>query len=171
MNCYVIRSSSFAAKWKVKTWTKQSKTKKKQKRIHPKTNNSKNFCPEKKKNLLQKQKNCRSFLTKKHQANPISLLLSSQEEAGEVRHRQFLHLPVTDRFAILQNLWIPIMSRRVVVRWSDTLFESRFFPLVRFRITVTGNFFNLDSRFAGRRLRPVYMEVGVPRFKWGDPLR
>ena len=54
------------------------------------------------------------------------------------------------------------MSRCMAVRCSDTLFE-RFFPFVRFRIT--GNFYHLDSRFAkaGRRLGPVYMEVGVPR--------
>ena len=63
--------------------------------MHP--NN--NFCPKKKKkkNLFKNKK-----LSK---ANPISrLLLSSQEEANEVRHKQFLHVPVTDRFAILQNL-------------------------------------------------------------------
>ena len=61
--------------------------------------------PEKKKKPYSKTKNCRSFLTEKHQANPISrLLLSSQEEANEVRNQQFLNVPVTDRFAILQNL-------------------------------------------------------------------
>ena len=70
-------------------------------KIHP---NNNNFCPKKKKNPYSKTKHCRSFLTEKHQANPISrLLLSSQEEANEVRHKQFLHVPVTDRFAILQN--------------------------------------------------------------------
>ena len=79
------------------------------------------------------------------------------------------HWPVCDSAKLMNSHYVA--SRRVVVRWSDTLFESRFFPLVRFRLTVTRNFFNLDSRFAGRRLRPVYMEVGVPRFKWGDPLR
>ena len=78
--------------------------KKNKKEFTLKQTTARTFARKKKKNLLQKQKNCRSFLTKKHQANPISLLLSSQEEAGEVRHRQFLHLPVTDRFAILQNL-------------------------------------------------------------------
>ena len=58
-----------------------------------------------KKKPYSKTKDCQSFLTEKHQANPISrLLLSSQEEANEVRHKQFLHVPVTDRFAILQNL-------------------------------------------------------------------
>ena len=64
---------------------KQSKSKK----IHPKTNNNKNFCL--KKNLIHKKKrkkerkkeNSRSVLSEKHQANPISLLISSQEEAGE----------------------------------------------------------------------------------------
>ena len=72
--------------------------------IHP---NKNNFCPKKKKKKKKpysKTKHCQSFLTEKHQANPISrLLLSSQEEANEVRHKQFLHVPVTDRFAILQN--------------------------------------------------------------------
>ena len=40
-----------------------------------------------------------------------------------------------------------------------------FFPLVRFRITVTGNFFNLDSHFAraGRRLRSVLHGGGGPQ--------
>ena len=58
----------------------------------------------KKKKTYSKSKHCRSPLTEKHQANPISrLLFSSQEEANEVRHKQFLHVPVTDRFAILQN--------------------------------------------------------------------
>ena len=35
-----------------------------------------------------------------------------------------------------------------------------------------GNFFNLDSRFSksGRRVEPVYMELGSPG-RWGDPLR
>ena len=52
------------------------------------------FARKKKKNLFKNKK-----LSK---ANPISrLLLSSQEEANEVRHKQFLHVPVTDRFAIL----------------------------------------------------------------------
>ena len=50
---------------------KQSRSKK----IHPKTNNNK-------KTLFLK-KNSRSFLSEKHQANPISLLISGQEEAGE----------------------------------------------------------------------------------------
>ena len=60
---------------------KQSKTKK----IHPKTNNNKNFPPKKKTLFIKKErkKNSRSFLSEKHQANPISLLISSQEEAGE----------------------------------------------------------------------------------------
>ena len=60
---------------------KQSKSKKKN---HPKTNNNNNFFP-KKKNLIhkKKKKNSRSFLSEKHQANPISLLISSQEGAGE----------------------------------------------------------------------------------------
>ena len=59
---------------------KQSKSKK----IHPKTNNNKNFCPKKKTLFLKKKrKNSRSFLSEKHQANPISLLISGQEEAGE----------------------------------------------------------------------------------------
>ena len=40
-----------------------------------------------------------------------------------------------------------------------------FFALVRFRITVTGNFFNLDSHFAkaGRRLRSVLHGGGGPQ--------
>ena len=29
---------------------------------------------------------------------------SSQEQVGEVRRKQFLHVPVTDQFAIPQNL-------------------------------------------------------------------
>ena len=62
------------------------------------------FARKKKKKTYSKSKHCRSPLTEKHQANPISrLLFSSQEEANEVRHKQFLHVPVTDRFAILQN--------------------------------------------------------------------
>ena len=100
------------------------------------TNN--NFCPKKKnKPLIKKKKNQSFFLTEKHQTSPISLLLSSQEEAGEVRHKQFLHVPVTDRFATL----------------SSNVFTS---------CTIQnncGNFFNLDSRLAkaGRRLGPVYI--------------
>ena len=54
------------------------------------------------------------------------------------------------------------MSRRIAARCSDTLFE-RFFPSCTIQ-NDCGNFFNLDSPFAkaGRRLGPVYMEVGVP---------
>ena len=59
---------------------------------------------QKNKKPYSKTKHCRSPLTVKHQANPISrLLFWSQEEANEVRHKQLLHVPVTDRFAILQN--------------------------------------------------------------------
>ena len=94
-----------------------------------------NFCP-KKKPLIKKKKG-QSFLTEKHQTNPISLLLSSREEAGEVRHKQFLHVPVTDRFATLSSNVFP----------SCTIQNN------------CGNFFNLDSRLskAGRRLGPVYI--------------
>ena len=79
-------------------------------------------------------------VTEKHQTNPISLLLSSREEAGEVRHKQFLHVPVTDRFATLSSNVFP----------SCTIQNN------------CGNFFNLDSRLskAGRRLGPVYISGG-----------
>ena len=60
---------------------------------------------------------------------------------------------------------IPIMSRRIAARRSDTLFErsSNVFPSCTIQNNC-GNFFNLGSRFAkvGRRLGLVYMEVGVP---------
>ena len=60
---------------------------------------------------------------------------------------------------------IPILSRRIAARCSDTLFEhsSNVFPSCTIQNNC-GNFFNLDTRFAkaGRRLGPVYMEVGVP---------
>ena len=77
-----------------------------------------------------------------------------------MRRKHLLHVPVTDQFAILQNLSIPIMPRRIAVRCSDT---SLLFPSCTIRNNC-GNFFNLDSRFvkAGKRLGPVYIEVGVP---------
>ena len=57
------------------------------------------------------------------------------------------------------------MSRYVVVRWSDTLFERFSLLYDRFRITVTGNFFNLDSHFAkaGKRLRSGLHGGGGPQ--------
>ena len=45
-----------------------------------------------------------------------------------MRRKQFLHAPVTDRFAIPQNLSIPIISRHIGVGCSGTLFER--FPLL-----------------------------------------
>ena len=70
---------------------------------------------------------------------------------------------------------IPIMSRRIAApaRCSDTLFEhsSNVFPSCTIQNNC-GNFFNLDTRFAkaGRRLGPVYMEVGVPMLVRGTRL-
>ena len=64
---------------------------------------------------------------------------------------------------------IPIMSRRIADRCSDTLFErsSNVFPSCTIQNNC-GNFFNLGSRFAkaGRPLGPVYMELGVPMLVW-----
>ena len=101
---------------------KQSKSKKKN---HPKTNNNNNFFP-KKKNLIHKKKKkkfTKLFKWETPGQSNFTTDIEPRRSWWSRRHKQFLHVLVTDRFAILQNLWIPIMSRRVVVRWSDTLFE------------------------------------------------
>ena len=81
-----------------------------------------------------------------------------------MRRKQFLHVPVTERFAISQNLSIPIMSRRVASQLDVVTLSSKAFPSCTIQNNC-GNFYHLDNRFAkaGRRLRPVYMEMGVPR--------
>ena len=82
-----------------------------------------------------------------------------------MRRKQFLHVPVTDLFAIPQNLIYINSQCRVASQLDEGTLSSNVFPLVRFRKTVSGNLFNLDSRFAkaDRRLGPIYMKVGVPR--------
>ena len=59
------------------------------------------------------------------------------------------------KFGKTSFISIPIMSRRIAARSSDPSCTIQ---------NNWGNFFNLDTRFAkaGRRLGPVYMEVGVP---------
>ena len=84
---------------------------------------------------------------------------------GEVRRKQFLHVPVTDRLAIPQNLiYINFPLCRVASQLDVVTLSSNVFPSCTIQNNC-GNFFNLDSRFAkaGRRLDPAYMEVGVPR--------
>ena len=52
----------------------------------------------------------------------------------------------------------------VASQLDEVTLSSNVFPFCTIQNNC-GNFFNLDSRFAksGRRLEPVYMEVGVPR--------
>ena len=62
-----------------------------------------------------------------------------------------------------QNLYqFPLC--RVASQLDVVTLSSNVFPSCTIQNNC-GNFFNLDSRFAkaGRRLGPVYMEVGVPR--------
>ena len=89
---------------------------------------------------------------------------------GEVRGKQFLHVPVsTERSAIPQNvIYIKFPLCRVASQLDVVTLSSNVFP----SCTIQNNcrkFVYLDSHFAkaGRRLGPVYMEVGVNRWvRW-----
>ena len=72
------------------------------------------------------------------------------------------------QFRKIINNWYQFPLCRVVSQLDVVTLSSNVFPSCTIQNNC-GNFFNLDSRFAkaGRRLGPVYMEVGVPRLvKW-----
>ena len=97
-----------------------------------------------------------------HQTNPISRLLIHRSKNKLVKW--FLHVPVIDQFAIAQNfIYSQFPLCRVASQLDVVTLSSNVFPSCTIQNNC-GNFFNLDSRFAkaGRRLGPVYMEVGVP---------
>ena len=80
----------------------------------------------------------------------------------------FLHVPVTDRFAIPQNfIYSQFPLCRVASQLDVVTLSSNVFPSCTIQNNC-GNFFNLGSRFAkaGRPLGPVYMELGVPMLVW-----
>ena len=82
-----------------------------------------------------------------------------------MRRKQFLYVPVTDRLATPQNLiYINFPLCRVALQLDVVTLSSNVFPSCTIQDNC-GNLFNLDSRFAkaGRRLGPVYMEMGDPK--------
>ena len=68
------------------------------------------------------------------------------------------------QFRKVINNWYQFPLCRVVSQLDVVTLSSNVFSSCTIQNNC-GNFFNLDSRFAkaGRRLGPVYMEVGVPR--------
>ena len=76
----------------------------------------------------------------------------------------YVSVCLNDLFAIPQNLiYIKFPLCRVASQLDVVTLSSNVFPSCTIQNNC-GNFFNLDSPFAkeGRRLGPVYMEVGVP---------